>query len=202
MDEIERSLPELPNAKYHRFIQEYGLSEYDAQRLTEERAVAAYFEQAVQHGAPAVKGKAIANWMLGDLFSLMNDANSAGDSPLGIDDLKVTPEALADLAKLVSDGKIGRGSGRQVLAEMFTSGKSPAQVVQERGLSQVSDESLVSQLVSQALDENQKEVASYRAGKTGVVNFLFGQVMRKAAGKANPQVVRAELERQLGEASK
>jgi aspartyl-tRNA(Asn)/glutamyl-tRNA(Gln) amidotransferase subunit B len=70
--------------------------------------------------------------------------------------------------------------------------------VEERGLSQVSDESLISQLVSQALEENPKEVASYKAGKAGVVNFLFGQVMRKAAGKANPQVVRAELERQLG----
>ena len=197
VDGIERSLPELPNAKYHRFIREYGLSEYDAQRLTEEREVADYFEQAVRHAIPIVKGKTIANWMLGDLFSLMNDAHSAGNAPLGIADLKVGPEALADLAKLVSEGQIGQGSGRQVLAEMFTSGKSPAQIVRERGLSQVSDESLISQWVQQALEDNPKEVASFKAGKAGVANFLFGQVMKKAAGKANPQVVRAELERQL-----
>ncbi len=212
VDEIAGSLPELPNAKYHRFLHEYGLSEYDARRLTEEREVAEYFEQAVRHGAPAVKGKAIANWMLGDLFALVRtferlnvptaesaDAGGASGSPVFLDALnKVPPDALADLAKLVSEGQIGQGSGRQVLAEMFASGKDPAQIVRERGLSQVSDESLISQLVSQALAENPKEVASYKSGKTGVVNFLFGQVMRKAAGKANPQVVRAELERQLG----
>ncbi len=197
VEEIARTLPELPNARYHRFIQEYGLGEYDAQRLTEEREVADYFEQAVRHAAPAVKGKTIANWMLGDLFSLMNDANSSRSTPMGIADTKIGPEALADLAKIVSEGQISQGSGRQVLGEMFASGKSPAQIVQERSLSQVSDESLISQLVSQALAENPKEVASYRAGKTGVSNFLFGQVMKKAAGKAKPQVVRAELERQL-----
>ncbi len=198
VDEIERDLPELPNARYHRFMQDYGLGEYDAQRLTEEREVADYFEQAVRHAAPSVKGKTIANWMLGDLFSLMNDAATAGSAPMGIAEVKVTPQALASLANIVSDGQISAGSGRQVLAEMFASSKSPAQIVQERGLSQVSDESLISQLVSQALLENPKEVASYKSGKTGVANFLFGQVMKKAAGKANPQVVRAELERQLG----
>ncbi len=198
VDEIERDLPELPNARYHRFMQDYGLGEYDAQRLTEEREVADYFEQAVRHAAPSVKGKTIANWMLGDLFSLMNDAATAGSAPMGIAEVKVTPQALASLANIVSDGQISAGSGRQVLAQMFASSKSPAQIVQERGLSQVSDESLISQLVSQALQENPKEVASYKSGKTGVANFLFGQVMKKAAGKANPQVVRAELERQLG----
>jgi aspartyl-tRNA(Asn)/glutamyl-tRNA(Gln) amidotransferase subunit B len=80
---------------------------------------------------------------------------------------------------------------------MFLSGAEPAEIVEQRGLKQVSDESLISRLVREALDENPKEVASYKAGKAGVSNFLFGQVMKKAAGKANPQVVRAELERQL-----
>ncbi len=198
VNQIRREMPELPNAKYHRFVKEYGLTEYDAARLTEERAVADYFEKAAAHTAPQVKGKAIANWMLGDLFSLMNDAASATGAPMSVTSLKVAPEALADLATIVAEGQISQGSGRKVLAEMFASGKAPAEIVQERGLKQVSDESLISQLVSQALDENPKEVASYKAGKAGVSNFLFGQVMKKAAGKANPQVVRAELERQLG----
>ncbi len=212
VDEIARGLPELPNAKYHRFLREYGLGEYDARRLTEQREVADYFEAAAQHGSPAVKGKMIANWMLGDLFALVRtferanvptsksaDSGGASGSPEFLQVLnKISPAALADLAKLVVEGQIGQGSGRQVLAEMFTSGKSPAQIVQERGLVQVSDEALISQLVSQALAENPKEVASYKAGKAGVANYLFGQVMKKAAGKANPQVVRSELERQLG----
>ncbi len=197
VEQIRAALPELPNAKYHRFVKEYGLSEYDAGRLTEERPVAEYFEQAARHGAPAVKGKTIANWMLGDLLSLMNDANAARSTPMTVADLNVSPEALAELAKMVSEGHIGRGSGRQVLAEMFATGKSPAEIVQARGLTQVSDESLIARLVGEALAENPQEVASYKSGKAGVANFLFGQVMKKAAGKANPQVVRAELERQL-----
>ncbi len=197
VDEIEKTLPELPNAKYRRFVKEYGLTDYDAARLTQEQAVADYFEDAVRHGTPDVKPKTLANWMLGDLFSLMNEAGAARGTPLTVEQLKVRPEALAELAGIVSGGGISQASGKGVLAEMFESGKSAAEIVEARGLKQVSDESLISQLVSQALSENPKEVASYKAGKAGVSNFLFGQVMKKAAGKANPQVVRAELERQL-----
>ncbi len=198
VDEIAQSLPELPHAKLQRFVKEYGLTQYDAGRLTEEQAVADYFEKAARQAAPQVKAKTIANWMLGDLFWLMNEANSSGGASVTIANMKVQPEALAELAKIVAEGQISQGSGRQVLNEMFVSGRGPAQIVGERGLKQVSDEALISQLVSQTLEENPKEVASFRSGKTGVVNFLFGQVMKKAAGKANPQVVRAELERQLG----
>jgi len=197
VEQISKQLPELPNAKYHRFVSDYELSDYDATRLTEDKDIADYFERAAKHGLPDVKPKAIANWMLGDLFSLMNEVTSSQGVPLALRDLKVQPEALAELAKIVSEGQISPGTGRQVLAEMFASGKPPAEIVSARGLKQVSDETLISQLVSQALDENPKEVASYKAGKAGVSNFLFGQVMKKAAGKANPQVVRAELERQL-----
>ncbi len=197
VETVEKQLPELPNAKYHRFVKEYGLTEYDARRLTEERVVADYFEQAARQGAPAVKPKAIANWMLGDLFSLMNEAGIEGGAPVSITSLKVQPQHLAELARIVSEGAISQASGRQVLAEMFASGEASSVIVAARGLKQVSDESLISRLVSEALEENPKEVASYKAGKAGVVNFLFGQVMKKAAGKANPQVVRAELEQQL-----
>ncbi|HMA09506.1 MAG TPA: Asp-tRNA(Asn)/Glu-tRNA(Gln) amidotransferase subunit GatB, partial [Ramlibacter sp.] len=197
IDELRSTLPELPNAKVSRFVGEYGLSAYDAARLTEEREVAAYFEQAARSAAPDVKPKAVANWMLGDLFSLMNEAAGAGPAPMTVSELKVRPEALAELVRIVSSGSISQASGREVLAEMFRSGKQAAELVERGGLAQVSDESLIARLVREALDENPKEVASYRAGKGGVANFLFGQVMKKAAGKANPQVVRAELERQL-----
>jgi aspartyl-tRNA(Asn)/glutamyl-tRNA(Gln) amidotransferase subunit B len=191
IENIRKNLPELPRAKYLRFIKDYGLTEYDAARLTEENEVADYFETAVKSLPSAIPAKTTANWMLGDLFSLMNQAN------ITLNQLKFRPEALAELVKMVSDGQINQSSARQVLSEMFTSGKNAARIVEARGFKQVSDESLISNLVRETLAENPKEVESYKAGKVGVANFLFGQVMKKAAGKANPQVVRAELDRQL-----
>ena len=189
IERVARELPELPHAKYMRFMSQYGLSPYNAWRLTEEQQVADYFEQ----GAKSAPAQIIANWILGDLFSLMNQEN------VPLSRLKITPNALAGLVKIVSEGKINLPSAKDVLAEMFSSGKSAVEIVEARGLKQVSDESIIAELVSQALSENAKEVASYKAGKAGVANFLFGQVMKKAAGKANPQVVRAELERQLAQ---
>ncbi len=191
IEAIRKELPELPRAKYLRFIKDYGLMEYDAARLIGEKEVADYFEMAVKSLPSNIPAKTTANWMLGDLFSLMNQANST------VSQLNVRPEALAELVKIASDGEINQSSAKEVLTEMFTSGKSAAEIVEARGLKQVSDESLISNLVKETLAENPKEVQSYKAGKAGVVNFLFGQVMKKAAGKANPQVVRAELEKQL-----
>jgi aspartyl-tRNA(Asn)/glutamyl-tRNA(Gln) amidotransferase subunit B len=174
-------------------MNQYGLSQYNAFRLTQAQDVADYFEQAAR-SAPA---QGVANWMLGDLFSLMNQAQDSDEPALTVAGLKVGPQALAELVKIVSDGQINQSSGRAVLSEMFKTGKAAAEIIAARGLRQVSDESFISELVKQALAENPKEVASYKAGKAGVANFLFGQVMKKAAGKANPQVVRAELDRQL-----
>ena len=191
IEAIRKDLPELPRAKYLRFIKDYGLMEYDAARLIGEKEVADYFESAVKSLPSNIPAKTMANWMLGDLFSLMNQANRT------VSQLKVRPEALADLVKIVSEGQINPSSAREVLNEMFTSGKSAVEIVEARGLKQVSDESLISNLVKETLAENPKEVQSYKSGKVGVVNFLFGQVMKKAAGKANPQMVRAELEKQL-----
>ncbi|HUH96202.1 MAG TPA: Asp-tRNA(Asn)/Glu-tRNA(Gln) amidotransferase subunit GatB [Anaerolineales bacterium] len=191
IEKIRRDLPELPRARYLRFIKDYGLTEYDAARLTEESEVAGYFESALKSLPTNIPPKTIANWMLGDLFSLMNQAN------LTVSRLKVKPEALAGLAQLVFDGQINQSSARAVLEEMFASGQEARAIMEARGLKQVSDESLISNVVKGILAENPKEVQSYKAGKAGVVNFLFGQVMKKAAGKANPQVVRAELEKQL-----
>jgi aspartyl-tRNA(Asn)/glutamyl-tRNA(Gln) amidotransferase subunit B len=188
---IEAKLPELPYSKYHRFLKEYGLTEYDAGRLTEQQNIADYFEAAAHALSSSAGPKSVANWMLGDLFSLMNQANVA------VAQLKVRPEALAELVEIVSQGQINQSSAKEVLAEMFKSGTGAAEIVETRGLKQVSDEIFISDLVRQVLDESPNEVTSYRAGKAGIANFLFGQVMKKAGGKANPAVVRAELEKQL-----
>jgi aspartyl-tRNA(Asn)/glutamyl-tRNA(Gln) amidotransferase subunit B len=191
LERVRAELPELPRAKYLRFIEQYGLTEYDASVLTGEKAIAEYFEEVVKSKAENVSPKTLANWMTGDLFGLMNRV------PITVADLKVRPEALAELVGLVVAGEINQSTGKTVLAEMFQSGKRATEIVEARGLKQVSDEGLIAGLVKQTLNENPDAVDSFKAGKETIVNWLFGQVMRKAKGKANPQVVRAELERQL-----
>ena len=188
---VRAELPELPQAKYQRFVSQYGLSEYDAARLVEEKSTAEYFEAAV-HGLPStVPPKAAANWMLGELFGLMK---TRGES---LNQLKVRAEALADLVGLVAGGEINQAKGREVLVEMSESGKSAGENVAAKGLKQVSHAGFIAGIVRQTLEECPGEVTSFRSGKETVLNFLFGQVMKKAAGKANPQVVRVELEKQL-----
>ncbi len=188
---VRGELPELPRTKATRFISQYGLTDYDAARLIEERVFADYYEQAANRQSKIENPKLIANWLLGDVFSALN---TRGET---LTRSTVRPEALGELVSLVAGGEINQATGKIVLAEMFESGRGAAEIVESQGLKQVSDESLIREMVSQALAENPKEVESYRAGKLGVANFLFGAAMKKAAGKANPQVVRAELEKQL-----
>jgi aspartyl-tRNA(Asn)/glutamyl-tRNA(Gln) amidotransferase subunit B len=188
---VHADLPELPRTKFQRFVSQYGLSEYDAARLVEEKSTAEYFEATVRDLPSTVSPKAAANWMLGELFGLMK---TRGES---LDQFKVRAEALADLVGLVAGGEINQATGREVLAEMSESRRSAAEIVSARGLKQVSDSGFIAEIVRQTLEESPGEVTSFRSGKETVLNFLFGQVMKKAAGKANPQVVRTELERQL-----
>jgi len=199
LERVRAELPELPREKRMRFIKDYGLTEYDASVLTSEKAIADYFEQAVNQKSSIINPKSIANWMTGDLFSLMNQASTPSGDKITVADLKVRPDALAELVGLVAAGEINQSTGKTVLTEMFQSGKGAAEIVEARGLKQVSDESFIAGLVKQVLEENPEQVESFKAGKETVVNWLFGQVMRKAQGKANPQVVRTELERQLKE---
>ncbi|MEW6401846.1 MAG: Asp-tRNA(Asn)/Glu-tRNA(Gln) amidotransferase subunit GatB [Chloroflexota bacterium] len=191
VEEIRANLPELPRAKFQRFIKEYSLSEYAAGVLVAERAVAEYFESAARTPARKVAAKSLANWVVGDLFAA---ANQAGET---VASLKVQPDALAELVELVDGGVVNQTTGREVLAEMFQTGKRAGEIVEAKGLKQVSDVDFISKIVAETVAENPKEVASFKAGKTGVVNFLFGQAMKKAAGKANPSVVKTELEIQL-----
>ena len=189
---VRTELPELPRAKFQRFVSEYGLSDLDAARLVEEKTTADYFEQAIENRkSKIVNPKLLANWMLGEMFGLMKTRGETADR------LKVRPEALADLVGLVAGGEINQATGRTVLAEMFESGKSAGEIVAAKGLKQVSDAGFIAEIVRQTLEEDPDAAESYRSGKETALNWLFGQVMKKAAGKANPQVVRGELERQL-----
>ncbi len=191
IEQIRLGLPELPHAKLHRFIAQYELNEYDAGVLVAEPPVADYFERAVA-AAPAVAPKLIANWVSGELFSLLNQA---GES---INDARVSPQALAELVGMVVGGEINQPTAKGVLAAMFASGQSAGEIVAERGLRQISDSEQIAGLVRDVLNENPHQVQTYLAGKAAVAQWFFGAVMRAAAGQANPQVVQRELERQLG----
>ncbi|MBN1146126.1 MAG: Asp-tRNA(Asn)/Glu-tRNA(Gln) amidotransferase subunit GatB [Anaerolineales bacterium] len=190
LERIRAALPELPLARFHRFMSQYNLGAYEAGILTGERAVADYFERSAA-AAPEIPNKTIANWISGDLFALLNQAR------MRIDGIKVDPTQFVALIRLVLDGEINQNTAKAVLAEMFESGETAAQVVARRGLRQVSDAAEISGLVRRILEENPDAVAAYLDGKASIARWLFGLVMRAAGGRANPQVVQSELERQL-----
>jgi len=189
VEELRAALPELPDTRRARFIAEYGLSEYDAGLLVEDKAVADYYEAAVAAGG--VEPKTVANWVTGELFRLMKE------SGMGIDAIAVTPQALAELVGLVKDGVINQNTGKAVLEEMFTGGRSAREIVEERGLAQVSDTAELDRIIAQVLADNPQQVNDYLAGKEQLFGWLVGQVMRATKGKANPQVVRELLEKRL-----
>lgn len=190
IEQVRQSLPELPYAKYQRFQAQYGLGPYDAEVLTAEKEVADYFEQ-VSAEARQASPKIVANWITGELFGLLNQAGQ------DITSLRVSPPALAELIQLVVHGEINQNSAKLVLEEMFASGEPPAAIVTRRNLSQISDQAAIARLVSQVLKDNPAQVESYLGGKEPILKWLFGRVMQAARGRANPQVIQQELERQL-----
>ncbi len=190
LEELRRGLPELPAARRARFIQEYGLTPYEADLLVADRAVADYYEAAVRLGKTGPK--TIANWITVDLFRVMKESGK------GIAELPVSPQALVELIGLVESGTVNLNTGREVLDEMAATGRSARQIVEEKGLAQISDEAALRAVVEQVLDQNPAQVAQYLAGKEQVAGWLMGQVMRATGGKANPQVVRVLLTEALG----
>ncbi|MDY6876552.1 MAG: Asp-tRNA(Asn)/Glu-tRNA(Gln) amidotransferase subunit GatB [Chloroflexota bacterium] len=189
VEELRARLPELPEAKRRRFIADYGLSDYDAGVLVADKAVADYYEAAVVIGTAGPK--TVANWVTGELFRLMKETGK------GIGTVKVSPQALVELIGLVSDGTINLNTGKGVLEEMFASGRSAHQIVEQRGLAQVSDALVLERAVAQVLEENPKQVDQYLDGREQLLGWLMGQVMKSTRGKANPQVVRTLLQAQL-----
>ncbi len=189
VEELRAQLPELPAARRARFISGYGLSAYKAGLLVAGKAVADYYEAAV--ALEKADPEAIANWITGDLFRLMKETGQE------VGAVQVPPQALAELIGLVEDGTINIGTGKDVLAEMFATGREARQIIAEKGLAQISDEATLRQVVVQVLDEHLVQVGQYLGGKEQVAGWLMGQVMKATRGQANPQVVRTLLEEQL-----
>ena len=189
VEEIRARLPELPDAKEERFITQYGLTPYDARNLVVSKATADYFEAAV---ARYPNAKTVANWMLGELFRLLNATNTE------ITQTRLRPEGLAEMLQLIDEGVISQRLAKQVFEEMFRTGKSARAIVTEQGLTQISDVAELEAKVEEALAANPKSVADYRSGKKQALGFLVGQVMKLTRGKANPSVVNQLLVQKLG----
>ena len=190
--ELAARLPELPDVKQRRLVQELGLRPYDAEVLAEDRQVADYFDAAVVAGKPrGVDARAISNWITSELFRFLKE------SALPITDLKVKPADLVGLIEMINKGAITSTIAKTVLEDMIASGKSAAEIVQAKGLSQIADTDELNRIVAKVVAANPKPAGEYREGRDVALKFLIGQVMRESRGKANPQVVEQLLRKQI-----
>ena len=188
IEAIRAALPELPEAKRQRFVADYGLTAYDAEVLTGDKELAAYFDEA----AKLVKNpKNAANWIISGLLAL------TGEAGIGVRESKVTPAKLAGLVNAIDSGKISGKIAKDVFPEMFATGKDADAIISEKGLAQVSDGSAIADAVAEVLKNSEKQVAEYKAGNAKILQFFVGQVMKATRGRANPGMVVAELKKQL-----
>ena len=199
VNEIGEDLPELPDVRMRRFVEDYGLPQDMARQLTENRARADYFEACVGQAAGEAAGQAsgeartVSNWMLSELLRVQHE-NRMDQQTL---EERVPPDHLAQLLSQIREGKISGKIGKDVLDIMAESGKAPAAVIEEQGLVQISDTGELEGVVNGILADHPDDVADYRAGKTKLLGFFMGQVMRATQGKANPKLVNELLRKKL-----
>ena len=186
--EVRERVPESPEAKRARFVEQYGVSPYDAAVLANDLELARYFESAAKS---ATKPKNVANWILNDLQNALTAAGKA------IKECPIAPEVLDEFVNLIDSGKISGKQGKEVFAEMFASGKTATAIVREKGIEQLSDVSAIEALCDEVIAANPKPVADFRAGNVASLNFLKGQVIKLSKGKANPQLVGEILQKKL-----
>ncbi len=191
VDGIQSRMAELPTARRDRFIEQYGLNEREAELLTVEREVADFFEVTVDGDAD--RAREASNWITGEIFALMRD------SGLELDDVNISPEQIRELIELVGEDTINNRTAKEVLVAVHETGKSPREIVEERGLAQVSDEAQLLAVVRSVVDEHPDAVTDYQNGKKAAIGFLIGQVMKQMRGTANPGVARSLLEQTLAE---
>ena len=191
IERARRQLPELPDDKAVRFASEYGLERQDIEELVDNREIADYFEGAAKE--EGVDARHAGNWVRGEVFRRLKEEEMA------IEEVRVKPEALAELVRLVEAGTINRRAATEVFGVLWAEGGLPGPVVEARGLAQISDSSAIDAAVAQAIADNPDVVERVRSGKGGAINFLKGQVMKATRGKANPQIVEELLQRQLGD---
>lgn len=185
-----KKVGELPEAKRNRLKAEYGLSDFDVQTLTSSRELSLWFEEAAK---TSIDVKKTTNLILAELLAVLNEKN------ITISELSITPKHIAELSNAMAENKITSKQGKEVFAEMMQSSKMPSQIIQEKGMVVVSDSNAINEFVKQVISENPQAITDYKNGKTNVVGWLMGQVMKKSGGKANPksatELLKAELEK-------
>ncbi|AJQ28229.1 Asp-tRNA(Asn)/Glu-tRNA(Gln) amidotransferase subunit GatB [Pelosinus fermentans] len=186
--EIRANLPELPDARRQRLMNNYGLSEYDAGIITSSKAVADYFDQSVQNNGDA---KVVANWLMGEVSKHLNSEG------ITILDCPVSPKQLTELLTLIEKGTISNKIAKTVFEEMWTSRKDAEVIVKEKGLVQISDSSEIVAIVESVIAANPRSVADFKAGKDKAIGFLVGQIMKQTKGRANPDMVNTLLRERL-----
>jgi aspartyl-tRNA(Asn)/glutamyl-tRNA(Gln) amidotransferase subunit B len=190
--QVRAALPELPNARKARFVNEYGLSRYDAELLTGRKDVADYFEEAVKARA---NPKALSNWIVGDLFRVLKERKL--DEQLYLVRWPLAASNLAQMVQMIDQGKINGKIAKTVFEAMLDSNKTPQQIVSEKGLEQLSDLGIIEAAIDQVLAANPKQIAQYQSGNDKVFGFFVGQIMKATQGKANPQKVNEILREKL-----
>ena len=188
VEEIKKTIPELPEQKRERFAIEYSLPEYDAGVLTSSRELANYFEKCT---SLLSKPKIISNWIMGDLLRELNKSNQV------ISECPVSPSALVNLLKLIDEDVISGNIAKSVFEEMYQTGKEPITIVDEKGLKQITDDKAIDKMVEGVLQANLSQVDEYKGGKEKVLGFLVGQVMKASKGKANPGTVNKLLKEKI-----
>jgi len=192
LEEVRARLPELPLAKKRRFMADYGIRAYEAELLIADRAIADYFERSAQLAASqGIAGQEVANWVTGEIFRLFNEAG------LTLDTLNITPEALVALLALRQAGTLSSTAAKTVLEEMAQTGETPEAIVQRLGLAQVSDRDALLAIVEEVVANSPRQTQQYREGKTAVMGWFVGQVMKASQGKANPAQVQELLKQVL-----
>ncbi len=186
--ELQTQVPELPQAKKERFMQQYGLPAYDAGLLVSSAALADYYEQVVRGGVP---GKAAANWVLTELTYLLKEADQ------DISDSPVSAGHLCELVLLIEKGTVSGKMAKDILAEMFKSGKLAGEVIAAQGLEQITDPEKIAAVARQVIRDNPKQTEQYQKGKTATLGWFVGQVMRATRGQAHPQKVQEILKQEL-----
>jgi aspartyl-tRNA(Asn)/glutamyl-tRNA(Gln) amidotransferase subunit B len=189
IQQIRNTMPELPDARKNRYVDDYGLPPYDADVITSSKKLSDFYEDCVEYYHDS---KAVSNWVMVEMLGLINETG------VEIEDIRFTPKQLADLLTLIDKGTISGKIAKDVFKEMFDTGENPDSIVRKKGLVQISDESQLEEIAQRVIDENPKSVQDYNNGKEKALGFLVGQVMRHTRGKANPQMANDILKRLLG----
>ncbi|MFH1223697.1 MAG: Asp-tRNA(Asn)/Glu-tRNA(Gln) amidotransferase subunit GatB [Pseudomonadota bacterium] len=189
INKIKSEMIELPDAKHERFISSYGLSFSDADVITSDKDVAAYYEELCKLTA---EPKLCSNWLQTEVLRTLNE------NKIEIKDLPITPKGMAELLTMLKSGAVNHNTAKDIFNEMVRTRESAKAIVDKKGLSQIQDESLIEKLVDETLAELSSQVQQYKEGKTGVMGFIVGHVMKKSKGRANPAVVNSILKKKIG----